>query len=380
VQKYTFLGYADNAGTSTIPGHVQVADGKGGICENANYVVINSANNNTNLWVPITDTLSNIVAEINANGNDLDTVNTSIYINTGAVREASINNTLYLDRNITITPQTQPATPVSIRLYVKNTELTALKNAVNSLSQPSGVTSINNISIYKNSDICSPALSIAANAVIATPYTQGGDYALQASVNSFSTFYFAKTGSVLPLYLLSFKGTINKSAAQLQWITQDEAGTRRFIVQRSGNGRDFDSIGAVTAKGGSARTNYEFNDAGVYEVSQPVVYYRLKIVDADGKYSYSMVVPLTITGSRGIITIRPNPVVADAIVEIAATVDENAGWQLIDNTGKAVMYSNVLLKKGANVININISKLPAGIYYLKVTGNNINGKVKLQKL
>ena len=380
VQKYTFLGYADNAGTSTIPGHVQVADGKGGICENANAVVINSANNNTSLWVPITDTLSNIVAEINANGNNLDTVNTSIYINTGAVREATINNTLFLDRNITITPQTQPATPVSIRLYIKNTELTALKNAVNSLSQPSGVSSINSLSIYKNNDICSPAPDIVANAIVAAPYAQGGDYALQASVNSFSTFYFAKTGSVLPLYLLSFKGTINKNTAQLQWVTQDESGTRQFIVQRSSNGRDFDSIGTVTAKGGSARSSYGFNDAGLYELSQPVVYYRLKIMDADGKYSYSSIVQLTLTGSKGIITIHPNPVVADAIVEITATVNENAGWQLVDNTGKTVMYSNVLLKKGTNVININSSKLPAGIYYLKVTGNNINGKVKLQKL
>jgi trimeric autotransporter adhesin len=380
VQKFTFLGYAHNGTTSTIPSHIPVAMGKAGICENANAVVINSAHNNTNLWVPITDTNSHVVAEINANGNNLDSVFTTIYINGGAVREFMPNHTLYMDRNLTITPQVQPSTAVSIRLYVRDAELTALKNAFNSLSQPSGIASIGDIVIVKNADPCGPEVMGRTSLVATTDYTQAGDYALQGNITSFSTFYFAKSGAVLPLYLLSFKGNINKYAASLQWITQDEHDTKRFIIQRSSNGRDFDSVGTVMAKNTSTRSNYSFTDADLYLFAGSTVYYRLRIIDADGQYSYSPVVPLSLSGTKGIITIRPNPVVTDAVIDITAPASENAGWQLIDNTGNVVMYNNVLLKKGANAVHINMSTLPSGIYYLKVSGNKTNGKVKLQKL
>lgn len=380
VQKFTFLGYEDDGTTSTIPSYIPVGNGKAGICERANYVVINSANNNTNLWVPITDTNSNIIAEINANGNNLDTVSTSVYVNNSSVRESTPNNVLYLDRNLTITPQIQPSTPVSIRLYIKDGELTTLKNATNSLGQPSTVAGISDITIFKNDDSCGAFLGRRTAAVPTSRYTQGADYALQGSINSFSTFYFAKTGTILPLYLLSFKGTIHKTAADLQWSTQDERGTKKFVVQRSSNGRDFDSIGIVLAKGGAATTNYSFSDAALYEFIGSTAYYRLKIIDADGKDSYSSVVPLSLAGSKGIITVRPNPVFTDAIIGVNAPVNENANWQLIDNTGKVVMYNAVLLKKGDNNIRVDVSRLPAGVYYLKISGNVINSKVKLQKL
>ncbi|HTD93359.1 MAG TPA: PQQ-dependent sugar dehydrogenase, partial [Chitinophagaceae bacterium] len=119
VQKYTFLGYNVNTGSgnrSYIPNTIDIAAGKTGIFETANKVVINAANGNNNIWVPITDTNSNILAEINAQGLYLDTVTTTLYSRTGSSRIQSGKK--YLNRNITISPQHQPGGTVLIRLYI----------------------------------------------------------------------------------------------------------------------------------------------------------------------------------------------------------------------------------------------------------------------
>ncbi|MEO6540212.1 MAG: NHL repeat-containing protein, partial [Ferruginibacter sp.] len=69
-------------------------------CQVLPAVTINNANKNS--WVPVFDSTGNIAAMINANGNILGTVNTSLYTKTGPCREDG-NFRLYLNRNITIT-------------------------------------------------------------------------------------------------------------------------------------------------------------------------------------------------------------------------------------------------------------------------------------
>ncbi len=95
-----------------------VAKGFPGSCTSFPVVTIDNTNNN--IWVAIEDSLGNAVAEIKANGNNLGTVKASMYINNSTVREDGAKN-LYLDRNITLTPQVQPTSPVDIRfLYQSN--------------------------------------------------------------------------------------------------------------------------------------------------------------------------------------------------------------------------------------------------------------------
>jgi trimeric autotransporter adhesin len=381
LQKYTFLGYNNVAGISAMPVVIPIAPGKPNICENANTVTINAANSNNNLWVPVTDTSGNVIAEINANNNNLGNVTTSMYVKTGAVREQPSTKTLYLNRNITITPQTQPSTAVSIRLYITNAEFTALQGATNSLSMPSGVSSISSLGIFKNSDVCGPAIASPAGAItMVNTATHTGGYVLQGTVNSFSTFYIANSAFLLDLHLLSFNGYIRNDIAQLKWETEDEKGTKTFTIERSINARDFDGVGTVPADGNTGTAIYTYSDTAINKLSSAIIYYRLKITDADGKYSYSGIVKLYMGNSKSTINIRPNPVVNDVTVDVVAVEAEKASWELTDITGKTVLQHSVILIKGENEFNIMLGKLPAGVYYLKVLGNTINQGIKLQKL
>ncbi len=379
VQKYTFLGYNSSGGTSTIPNTVTIAAGIPNTCENANTITINA--NNAGLWVPITDTNSHVVAEINANGNILGNVTTAIYTNNGPVREQSATKTLYLDRNITITPQTQPSTPVSIRLYLTGAEFTALKNATNSVGQPSAVSVIGDLSIFKNTDACEPAMMATPMRILTTHQAAyGSGYAVQANISSFSSFYLANEVSLLPVQLLSFSGSLLNNMAQLRWVTENESGTKLFILERSTDAGGFSAIATVAAASNSGKAFYTYQDSTVASLSSQPVYYRLKITDANGRYSYSATVKINLTQKQRLITISPNPVTGRAVVEVTAAVTENTRCTVADIAGRIVLQKTIGLTKGANAITISLNKLPAGTYYLKLTGATINQSAKLQKL
>jgi trimeric autotransporter adhesin len=374
IKRYVFLGYNDNSGTSTIPSSIPVAAGTNNACTNGTTININDDNNN--LWVPITDPNGDIVAEIKANGNNLGTVTSSFYKNAGAIRQTS-GSKPYLDRNITITPQVQPGSAVDIRLYLKANELSALISAANS-----GVSTVNNLNIFKNTDACGSSFTATSTLIVPSIKTaQGPDYVLQGSVSSFSTFYIAGGSSMLPSTLITFSGVFNNGAAQLQWETSNEINTSEFIVERSDDGRSFEKIGTVPASGNSSTViKYSYTDHDAAQQSSAVIYYRLKMLDKEGPYTYSDIVSITLPSITGKVMVFPNPASTEVKLTIIAADEGKAQWKLLDNAGRIVLQNTVLLKKGNNNFPVSINNLRAGMYYLSVTSAGIDQKIKLQKL
>ena len=380
VIKYSFLGYEDAGGFSEISKTIPVTSNTTNTCVSGTPVTIDGTNNY--LWVPITGPDGNILAEINAMGQSLGAVTSSVYQYSGATRVAA--GVHYLSRSIKITPTvTSFATPVKVRLYIAKSEFDAL--AADPLS---GVATIGQLKVLKNQDACGNA--IASNTTLFTPTNTvlsdlqhgANGYVLQINVPSFSSFYFAGSNVNLPLSLLSFTGSLqNNSIALLNWKTTNEINTSRFLVERSIDGTHFNQIGIVNASGNTtADVNYTFKDFDVANQSSQNVFYRLKMVDIDAKYTYSNTVRIALPGTKGIITVSPNPAAEDIKATIVSAADCNATWQVIDNAGRLVMQNTVLLKKGDNDLKINLQGIPSGSYYLKIEGTCIDLKTRFQKL
>jgi trimeric autotransporter adhesin len=388
VQKYTFLGYNNVSGRSAIPASIDVTTGTVNTCNDGTTVVIDATNNN--LWVPITGPDGNIMAEIKANGNNLGTVTSSFYKNSGAIRVR--NSFRYLDRNITITPQNQPSSNVDMSLYISKAEYDALD-----ADGASGISAITDLRILKNNDACGAA--VASNTTAFTPnntdigapgltladFAHGTNgYVLHATIPSFSSFYFGSANITLPLELLSFDGELqNSGAALLKWQTEDEINTANFVVERSLNGVDFSAIGTVEAKGNNNTTdvfNYSLIDAEASRQPVSVLYYRLKITDNDGSSKYSNIVTLSLKAVNARIVVTPNPVVAQARLDIKAVKAGTVQWTLTDNAGRVVLQNNVQAQQGNNTVYINTDKIAAGIYFVKVKGAGIDEQVKIVKV
>lgn len=382
ILKYTFLGYQDNgSGRSTLPTSIGVTAGTISTCNPATQVVIGPSYGNANVWVPITGPDGNIMAEIYANGVNLDTVRSSFYINSGANRSTA--GVKYLNRNMTITPKFQPGVgqSVKIRLYISKVEYDALD-----LDGTSGISGLSDLRILKNNDACGGAVSSNTQTITPsyTPVLHGsGAYVVQYdNLQSFSSFYFGASGiSTLPVELLTFKGTLHNNVSELQWQTSQEINTSHFVVERSIDGVNYNSIGSVAANGNSHATlNYNYADNQVANLPATVVYYRLKIVDKDGQFAYSKVVTVSLTYIVGHVVVAPNPVSGEAKVSIVAATNGKLQWRLIDNTGRVVYQGVENLNAGNNQINIDMHRLSGGIYYLNLTTDGIDKKVKIQKL
>lgn len=388
--KYTFLGYEDVAGLSSIPKLIDVTDGTLNTCNTGTTVTIDGSNNF--LWVPITGSDGNIMAEINANGNTLGTVTSSFYKKaSGAIRNA--NGLHYLDRNITITPQFQPTLPagspsVKIRLYISKTEFDDLDN--DPLSGLTGTGNIGLLKILKNTDPCSAAISSATTLITPTniqvaDLTQGSSgYVLQGNIPSFSSFYFGTTSAPLPLDLITFTGSLQSNfTTLLKWKTENEINFSYFSVERSADGRNFSAIGKVAANGNiysSGGNNYQFIDENTINQSSLFLLYRLKIVDINGQYKYSNVVQISLPDITQLLKVSPNPATHELKAVLSVSKQSNLTLQVIDITGQVIIQKSVWVVKGRNEIPVNISTLANGAYYLNITGNGVRQKVKFQKL
>ncbi|MBK8609782.1 MAG: PQQ-dependent sugar dehydrogenase [Chitinophagaceae bacterium] len=345
VVKYSFLGYGDAGGLSTIPKTVAVTDGAANTCNQGTTVTIDGSNNF--LWVPITGPDGNIMAEINAMGQSLGVVTSSFYQNSGAIRvKGSLH---YLDRNITITPTvTSFGTPVKVRLYMSKAEFDAL--AADPLS---GVGSILQMKVIKNNDPCGSGI-VSTTTTLLTPTNTiltdlqhgANGYVVQVNVTGFSSFYFGADNSALPLQLLTFTGTLKNNSTVLNWTTTNEYNTSHFIVERSKDAQQFDPIGTVQASGiASTESRYNFNDDDVAFQQSEVVYYRLKMYDKNGTYRYSNIVRVLLPGVQSEVTVAPNPVGSEVNASIIAAETGQVEWQIIDNAVRVLLRNNASLEK-----------------------------------
>ena len=81
---------------------------------------------------------------------------------------------------------------------------------------------------------------------------------------------------------------------------------KAFNIQRSFNGKDFNSIGHITPRSATGVNTYDYVDA-IDNIGVAKIYYRLQAVNQDQSYTFSRIVPLTITSNKETLKVYPNP-------------------------------------------------------------------------
>ena len=179
--------------------------------------------------------------------------------------------------------------------------------------------------------------------------------------------------SVLPLSIINFTATPINNFIQLNWTTAQEINTAYFEVQRSKNNRDWSTIGTVSAAGNSEVTiNYSFTDNTSLNSTN---WYRLKMVDKDETFTYSVIRKVEIKNSSSLVKVYPNPVANGKLFLQYSNAENVKTIQLLNAVGIQV-FSSVAVSE------INISALPAGMYVLKTifsNGTNATEKIIIKK-
>jgi hypothetical protein len=165
--------------------------------------------------------------------------------------------------------------------------------------------------------------------------------------------------------LLYFNVTKQNKNALLSWATATEHDNDYFGIERSTNGYTFTEIGRKEGKGNSNETtvyNYTDNNlpAGTY-------YYRLRQVDFNGRFNHSDIVAVTFSDDNGM-AVYPNPTKNEVFVSLSENTQTDATIELFDNIGRLILKQ--YLPQGVNSSSVNLSELPNGYYFLRLTNGN----------
>lgn len=186
-------------------------------------------------------------------------------------------------------------------------------------------------------------------------------------------------GGPLPLSLHDFAVAVHGHTNLLSWTTSEEKELKNFEIQRSYNGRDFESIGSVEALSAPGTNHYEFKDNSFLD---GYVYYRLKMNDKDGKFSNSFIVRvLSGTNTNDDLTVSPNPFKNEFLFAAGFNKAGKISLRFTDSKGAVVKTLNKTVVKGFNSFMIEeTNELPAGFYFLEVKQGNENRKTKIIKV
>jgi hypothetical protein len=172
---------------------------------------------------------------------------------------------------------------------------------------------------------------------------------------------FTPGTSTLPVKFTSFKANIINKQTVLNWSTSSETNNKGFEIQKSMDGKNFETIGFVKGAGNTNTiTKYSYQDN-----YQSNTFYRLKQIDFDGKFEFTDIVVVKDMEIEIEIQLTPNPFTNN--IEINSDVNILSA-EIIDITGKARIAETI---NGMNA-TINTSDLSKGIYFVKIsTGDKI---------
>nr|WP_295870024.1 Ig-like domain-containing protein [uncultured Chitinophaga sp.] len=167
-----------------------------------------------------------------------------------------------------------------------------------------------------------------------------------------------------PLPLSSFDAKADGGKVQLAWNTPYEINSGTFVIERSRNLVHFTPADTLAAYGTTAEAHSYlwYDDAAWPGIAQ----YRLKYTGLDGTIKYSPVKTVWLTGKdlwwRFWWCILGH--------QLQYWIDWGktgpAAIQLIDMQGRVRHQEQTTLIKGKNTRSLDVSRLPAGVYFLRV--------------
>ncbi len=176
----------------------------------------------------------------------------------------------------------------------------------------------------------------------------------QTGFTSFSPFSVTSSTAILPIRLLEFTVTAKGKSAELAWKSDGEINSKHFVVQHSTNGTQFEDLGIVATNNAAGVHKYGFTHPALSEGTH---YYRLKMVDQNGTFTYSEIRWVKMS-TQPTMTLYPNP--ANRMITITGT-KANGTIRLLTMDGRLVKQMRT---DGTSMV-VDVSNLAQGTYIVQ---------------
>ncbi len=240
----------------------------------------------------------------------------------------------------------------------------------------------NTQSMYYISNSASPVTSLGSSDLAGAAYIQslamgynpplincGGDF---NSPRPYQGYLPDEDCSVaLPVTYLFFEAKRQGQQVLLDWATASEENNARFVVERSGDARQFQPIATIAGHGNSqVRQDYRLTDTSPLD---GINYYRLAQIDYDGSMTYSDIRSVRFDKAASSLQLFPNPVQQQLNVRVESSPQDRI-WQLLDASGRLVKTGQIAAT--TDQISIPLNELPSAVYWWKLTGESPQRLVK----
>ncbi|MBK9464161.1 MAG: T9SS type A sorting domain-containing protein [Chitinophagaceae bacterium] len=180
--------------------------------------------------------------------------------------------------------------------------------------------------------------------------------------------------STLPTTLLSFSGTSQLNYNQLTWTVEQEQNLSRYELERSTNGTEYMRVGTISSRNQTTQTVYSYNDNTTLFES----YYRLKIINLDGSYTYSSIVFIRRPFGKAEFSVLGNPFQDNIILKYKLPKDQKIVANLFNSSGVLIKREDYAATAGEGVYTLTgLGSIPAGSYFLKIESGNDRQTIKL---
>jgi CshA-type fibril repeat protein len=169
--------------------------------------------------------------------------------------------------------------------------------------------------------------------------------------------YTINASTILPVTGLQVKAVLVSGTPNVSWTTLTEQGTRHFAVERSIDGTQFTTVATVAAAGNSnSLRSYSYTDKTLSGTN--IVYYRIRMLDLDGRATLSNIAGLALSASP-LISVFPNP--AKDFVTVAGITGKSE-IRLLDINGRLLLKENT----ANSTLYISLKGYAAGTYLIQV--------------
>jgi hypothetical protein len=222
-----------------------------------------------------------------------------------------------------------------------------------------GAVTINNNSTFCGNIVCNNgAISLGTGVTLnGRALTTAGIITTTATTGNNS---FGGTCTTLPIQLLSFTGVCITQTVVLNWSTAMEIQNSSFTVQRSEDGKNWQTIGVIDGAGTSSATHtYSLTDK---LPGKSVSYYRLMLTAFDGENTFSIVVAVGRCGIDSIenFALYPNPSAGTFTLLFTGDRTQVSSIEIFNSVGDQV-YGSVGFQS-----MFDLSNKPSGEYFVQI--------------
>ena len=176
---------------------------------------------------------------------------------------------------------------------------------------------------------------------------------------------------VLPVTFTAFYTVLSGTKVQLHWSTAQEINNHHFELERSTNGQKWNTVAVVRGAGTSyVQNKYTYTDKNV---SEEMVYYRIRQIDVTGHSQYSSLRTVRINGTMAVANIYTSAK-QTVTIDLNSEAKNNLRVRVLNMNGWVVAQQ--VYQQAAYRLTMKVPGPCAGVYIVQVSDNNGWSEVK----